>query len=216
MYKNQKWTDEYIDFLFTLSDASKKDRLRLFKERFPESDFTINAISTKMCEVRATKKRNFACNRKPLYSEQIKKGYVRIKVAQPSVWWQKQKWVYVETHPYEWNDIEETDTFYFLDGNNRNFNPENIVRVKRKEQGPFQMCGGVVPGHPELTYQHLLQARLKLAQLDLGEKIGLVKNYGGGRRFKEDINEWARERRNKLKDTEKYQREWARRKRNEI
>lgn len=204
-YKNQKWKKEYIDFLFTLTDVkSKQDRLIMFKEKFPESDFTKNAIATKMQEVGALKKRNCSSyNKRPLYSEQIKKGYVRIKVAEPGVWMQKSKWVYLETHPWEYNDIQETDSFYFLDGNNRNFNPDNILLVHRCEQTIFQFLGGVVPGHPELTKQNILQARLKLAQLDLGEKLGLIGNYGGGRRFRDEANEKTRAYHKKYYATEK-------------
>lgn len=205
-YQNQKWKKEYVDFLFTLTDVkSKQDRLMIFKEKFPESDFTINAIATKMQEVGALKKRNdiISHNHKPLYSEQCKKGYVRIKVAEPGVWWQKSKWVYLETHPWEYNKIQETDAFYFLDGNNRNFDPDNIMLVHRREQVVFQVLGGVVPGHPEQTKQNILQARLKLAQLDLGEKLGLVGNYGGGRKFRDEVNENARAYRKKYNATEK-------------
>lgn len=192
-YRNQKWTDEYIAFLFELTNVKlKKDRAKMFKEKFPESNFTEHAIVTKMSEVGASKKRDYSRNKRPLYSERVKKGYVQIKVAQPNVWWQKQRWVYLETHPEEYNDIEETDCFYFLDGNNRNFNPENIFRVKRREQGVFQGLGGVVKGHPELTKQHLLQARLKLAQLAVGEKLSLTVSYGTGRAFRDERNEKVR------------------------
>lgn len=192
-YKNQKWKDEYIAFLFELTNVkSKKDRQIIFKEKFPESNFSINAVSVKMSEVGACQKRKHSCNNRPLYSERTKKGYVQIKVAQPSVWWQKQRWVYIETHPEEYNDIEETDCYYFLDGNNKNFNPNNIVRVKRREQTVFQFLGGVVKDNPELTKQHILQARLKLAQLDVGEKLGLVADGGGGRVFIDERNAKAR------------------------
>lgn len=192
-YKNQKWTDEYIAYLFELTNVKlKKDRVKMFKQKFPESDFTENAIATKMSEVGASRKRDYSWNKKQLYSERVKKGYFQIKVAQPNVWWQKQRWVYLETHPEEYNDIGEKDCFYFLDGNNRNFNPENIVRVKRREQSVFQNLGGVVKGHPEITKLHLLQARLKLAMLDVGEKQNLTVRYNSGRVFREELNEKAR------------------------
>lgn len=186
-YRNQKWTDEYIAYLFELTNVKfKKDRAIMFKEKFPESNFTEHAIVTKMSEVGASKKRDYSWNNRPLYSERVKKGYVQIKVAMPNVWWQKQRWIYLETHPEEYYDIEETDCYYFLDGDNRNFHPDNIFRVKRKEQGIFQGLGGVVVGHPELTKQHILQARLKIAQLDVGEKLSLTVSYGTGRKFKDE------------------------------
>ena len=56
-YKNQKWTDEYIAYLFELTNVKlKKDRVKMFKEKFPESDFTENAIATKMSEVPSDEK----------------------------------------------------------------------------------------------------------------------------------------------------------------
>ena len=73
-YKNQKWTDEYIAYLFELTNVKlKKDRAKIFKEKFPESDFTEHAISTKMSEVGASRKRCSSRKRKPLYSERKNK-----------------------------------------------------------------------------------------------------------------------------------------------
>ena len=151
-YKNQKWSDEYITYLFELTNVKlKKDRVKMFKEKFPESDFTEHAIATKMSEVGASRKRCSSWKTKPLYSEQEKKHYIQIKVAQPNVWWQKQKWVYLETHPWEVTNINETDVFIFLDGDNRNFAPNNIERLERKLQPAFIHCGGVVKGNATLS-----------------------------------------------------------------
>ena len=193
-YKNQKWTDEYIAYLFELTNVKlKKDRVKMFKEKFPESDFTENAIATKMSEVGASRKRNYSWNNRPLYSERVKKGYVQIKVAMPNVWWQKQKWVYLETHPWEITKINATDVFIFLDGDNRNFAPKNIERLERKLQLAFIHCGGVVKGNATLSRINLARAKLTVAMLDAGEKIGICGRTGSnGRYFKERMNELAR------------------------
>ena len=183
-YRNQKWTDEYIAFLFELTNVKlKKDREKMFKEKFPESNFTAHAIATKMSEVGASRKRCSSWKTKPLYSEQEKKHYIQIKVAQPNVWWQKQKWVYLETHPWEFNNINETDVFIFLDGDNRNFAPDNIERLERKLQPAFMHCGGVVKGNATLSRINLARAKLTVAMLDVGEKIGICGRTGNNGRF---------------------------------
>ena len=87
---------------------------------------------------------------RPLYSEQIKKGYVRIKIAQPNVWVSKAKWVYMETHPEEYEICSTTRANYiFLDGNTRNFHPDNIARVPLNIISVFNSLGGTVNGKPD-------------------------------------------------------------------
>lgn len=204
-YRNQKWTDEYIAFLFDLTNVKlKKDRAQMFKDKFPESDFTEHAIATKMSEVGASRKRCSSWKTKPLYSEQEKKHYIQIKVAQPNVWWQKQKWVYLETHPWEYKNINETDVFIFLDGDNRNFAPNNIERLERKLQPAFIHCGGIIKGNATLSRINLARAKLTVAMLDVGEKIGICGRTGNNGRFlKERRNELARKYRAEKKEMKK-------------
>lgn len=194
MYKRQKWTQEQIDFLFVIKDSkTKKERFERFMARFPDANYTSNAITTKASEVGAVRFKSNRPIKKPLYSECIKKGYVYIKVALPRVLWPKQKWVYLETHPWEYPEIEVTDSFIFLDGNNRNFNPDNIAKIKRREQTVFLQLGGVVKGNPELTRLNILRARLKLAILDAAESTGEISKCAGSRVFKTERNKKARE-----------------------
>jgi hypothetical protein len=47
------------------------------------------------------------------------------------------------------------------------------------------MLEGGIADDPAETRLHLAMAKLRLAQLDLGEKIGDVIDYGAGRRSKE-------------------------------
>ena len=62
------------------------------------------------------------------YIQNIKKGYL-IKIAQPNVWMSKSKWVYLESHPWEYEDImTHRYNFIFLDGDSRNFAPDNIAK----------------------------------------------------------------------------------------
>lgn len=190
-YINKKWTPEIDQFLLKHKNLKKEELYTLLKREFPELDVTYCAMKNQCSRIGAVMFKSYhgATKQKSLYSERVKKGYVQIKIGfNPSTWWSKAKWVYVESHPWEWNEIEPTDNFYFLDGNNRNFDPNNIVKVKMRERGVFATEGGIVPGQPQISMQNLLRARLKLAMLDRGEKLGLVKalNSQVGRYFKEE------------------------------
>ena len=138
---------------------------------------------------------------------------MRIKVAQPNVWKTKSRWVYEETHP--WEDFTERSNYIFLDGDSRNFDPANIERVPLRLMGLFAMAGGCVPGRPDLTRAHVLQARLKYARFDLGERTGLVVDGGGGRVFREERNRRMREY-NSTPERRRIVRERARRYRERI
>ena len=201
-YKNQKWKDEYIEFLFEIKNCkTKQERHDKFKEKFPETDFSIIAISQKASDIGATRFTNKKkLNVYPLYTERVKKGYVRIKVSEKK-WMPKQKWVYLNTHPESYLDMDETDVFIFLDGDNMNFSRTNIERLKRSEQPAFMHCGGIVKGNPELTKLNLTRARLKLKILDLGVKTGDVTMYPSGQRIpKEYQRRKAKEYREKKKN----------------
>lgn len=195
IFKKRKWTEEQEKWLIEHKNiCGKMLMFEEFKKAFPDAPYTANAISSKRNELRAFNKHcNYTKRQKPLYSEQIKKGYVRIKIAQPDVWWQKQKWVYLETHPWEVKNINETDVFIFLDGDNRNFAPNNIERLERKLQPAFIRCGGVIKGNATLSRINLARAKLTVSMLDAGEKIGICGRTGSnGRYFKERMNELAR------------------------
>jgi hypothetical protein len=103
----------------------------------------------------------------------------------------------METHP--WEDFTDRSNYVFLDGNNRNFSPENIERVSLKVMGVFNLLGGCEKGDAEITRLRIAEAKLKLATLDAGEKLGLVCRYQSegrknpGRAFIAERNEKARE-----------------------
>lgn len=196
------WNDETNGFLIShkhLVGVNYDELLHLFLERFPDSRMTKTAIKNQCSRLRICKKPTYNSPRRHrnLYEEQIKKGYVRIKVAEPNVWMQKNKWVYIETHP--WEDCSERSNYVFLDGNNRNFNPNNIERVPLKVMGVFNLLGGCEKGQPEITRLRIAQAKLKLAILDKGERLGLVVKVdskgrkNAGRLFIGERNRKARE-----------------------
>ena len=241
------WDAEKLAFVKATKGLHRLDAMATFFAAYPElrGDVSETAFFNQRSRVGASDKRPNAYKGgrtpRPVGAEQIKKGYVRIKVAQPNVWWPKAKWVYHNAHPDE--DLSERSNYIFLDGDNRNFAPENIRRVPLRAMGVFGSMGGRAEGDPEATAARFAMALLKQAELDAGERLGLVVKKGAGRRFREDVNAYARkmnkavtadpERRAKRAEkarqylaekrldpewTErkrKYAREWAKRKREE-
>lgn len=189
------WDKEKHDWIFAHKDLNRNESYEFFCKAFPEADVSRIAYFNERSRIGASRcdwVGRHSRTAKPLYSEQIKKGYVRIKIAQPSVWISKAKWVYMETHP--WEDFSERSNYIFLDGNSRNFSPDNIERVPLKLMGIFNLLGGTAET-PELTRLRIAQAKLKYKTLDAGEELGLVVHIGksSGRRFREDRNAKARE-----------------------
>ena len=187
------WNDETNNFLISHKDTeSRQEIYKAFMERFPDSEVTFVALTNQLSRLGLRPHRPHGSNRhRPLWSEQQKKGYVRIKIAEPNVWVSKAKWVYMETHP--WEDFSERSNYIFLDGNNRNFSPDNIERVPLRVMGIFNRAGGTAET-PELTRLRIAQAKLKVAMFDRGEKMGLVACAGslGCRVFIEERNRKAR------------------------
>lgn len=142
----------------------------------------------------------------PLYTEHRHHGTIVIKIAQPDVWIQKAKWVYMETHP--WEDFSESSNYMFLDGDGNNFSSENIVRVSRRVAGMISLLGGLKKGCPEENKLLIASAKLKLAVMDAGEKAGLVANWGTDehprRRFRDEYNRYYRNKRAKPEERKKH------------
>ena len=178
------WDEKTNGFLAKVKDLPRQEGYEKFMKKFPDSEVSFTAFKNQMS--RSGLAPHFAhgsTKSKPLYSEQIKKGYVKIKVAQPNVWMMKSKWVYQETHPGE--DLTERSNYIFLDGNNRNFDPKNIERVPLYLMGIFANEGGCIKGQPELTKLNVLKAKLKWAALNAAEKVGLTVKQGQYRKWKE-------------------------------
>lgn len=194
-FKKKKWTREQEDWLIEHKMIrGKKAMHEAFFTAFPDATYTDSAISSKRTELGAysgiyTRHRTA----KPLYSECVKQGYVMIKVAKYE-WWQKQKWVWVATHPGEPFSIK--NQFVFLDGDNRNFSPDNIHKVDHRIIGVMNMqYGGTIKGEPELNLIRYLQCELKLKYLDAAEKHGLTAKTKSGRQLISERNRKAREQR---------------------
>lgn len=196
------WTEEINAWLKTTKGMTPREAYALFLKTYPNiTDVTRIAFCNQRSRMGAAgpcynpKK---ARKIRPLYSEQIKKGYVRIKIAQPNVWISKAKWVYMETHP--WEDCSERANYIFLDGDTRNFHPDNIARVPLNIMSVFNSLGGTVDGEPELTRLRLTQAKLKSKILDKLEEQGKAKRY---KTFRRDI-EKSKENYQKKKNNPEY------------
>lgn len=179
-YKKLKWKPEYNSCIMNTKNMSSKRAYEVFTQKYGEI-VTLTAFMNQRSRLGVSVKRPHGSTAiKELYSEHIKHDYVFIKVAQPNVWKSKARWIWEETHPGEIATAQ--DNFIFLDGNNRNFDPANIERISIKERTLFIQAGGV-SSNPEITKLNILRARLKLAQLDYGERHNMVKNTSGGRRW---------------------------------
>lgn len=195
------WDDEKNAWLKKSKGMSNNEAYALFLKTFPDAaDVTRVAFCNQRSRQGAAGP-SYNCHvartPRPIGAEQVKKGYVRIKIAQPNVWVSKAKWVYMNAHPDE--DLSERSNYVFLDGDNRNFAPENIERIPIKLMSAYARYGGAAKGNPQLTRIRIAQAKLEMARFDLGEKIGLVSTYHGMRAFKSDRAAAARRNNERVK-----------------
>ena len=212
--KNIKWQDKHEKWL--LDNYKKMDKgvlCKLFIQTFPDFEVTEGAIKSKCSRLGAVQVHNNHPSTKitPLYSIHEKKGYKYIKVAMPSVMWSLAKWIYLETHPWEYPTINDDDIFFYADGNRDNIHPDNIIRVKKQESTIFMQEGGIVKGNPEQSRFNLAKTRLKIAQLNAGEKLGLVTIHANSRCFRDERNKKAVEyRKRKRQDPQFVEKERSR------
>lgn len=174
----KKWQKEHEDFL--KENPVKSNQLKnlfiAFCLFFPNFT-TYNGFKNRRCDLgivsRIVPKESY--RRKPLLSENVKKGFVRVKIAEHK-WVQKQKWLW-ECHygirvPKGWNVL-------FLDGNNRNFDINNIYPL------PLELCGlflghtsGVIKGNRQATLLNIQIARTMHAMFNFAKKMDLVSPSG--------------------------------------
>ena len=203
--KKLKWRSEWLAFIDTTKGQKTDDAYKDFVARFPDADITLVAFRNQRSRSGASDKKPHGTNRRAaLFEERVKSGYVMIKIAEPDKWISKARYVYQNAHPEE--EVKKNAQFYFLDRNNRNFEPENIIKVDARERTIFMLEGGVADD-PAETRLHLAMAKLRLAQLDLGEKVGDVIDYGAGRKTKEELRrrsaEYARKNKKKVREQAK-------------
>lgn len=177
------WTDERVQWIKDHKGIPLAECYEGYKKNFPDHNPSYSMFRYKRLELGAGNGTPSKVAR-PLYSEYEKKGYFYIKIAQPNVWVSKARWVYMETHPDEVEDITDKDEFVFLDGDKRNFDPSNICVLHPSERTMFANFGGTEKDNPEVTYTRILLARMKVAMLDMAERNGMITKKNGWRQFK--------------------------------
>jgi len=164
------------------------------------TDFSINAFKTncysKGFNLGVMKNANYHRGEKhhkhkPVGSLQVKKGYVRIKIAEPNKWMQYQRYVWEQHHPGE---SAEGMVVIFMDGNSRNFDPSNLERVSRGELTVMARMGHTAAMSREEREICLLRARVALAKVKLAgrDKAYAVHNKANYERKKNDPAEKAK------------------------
>jgi len=73
----------------------------------------------------------------PVGSEREKKGYIRVKIANPGVWKYKHVLIW-EAHN---GPLPPGHIVLFCDKNNRNFEPANLMAVSRAQLCVMNTCG---------------------------------------------------------------------------
>lgn len=137
---------------------------------------------------------------RPVGSIQKKKGYIRIKVAEPNVWMQYQRHVWEAHHPGE---SAEGMAVIFLDGDNRNFAPENLERVTRAEMGAMAEMGHTREMTRDERVACLLRARIAIAK---GNLVG--KKEAAKMRAKRGYERRRRDPEAVLKAKERHEKWW--------
>lgn len=180
--KKLKWKSEWLDFMQQTKSLAREEAYEQFCKDFPEANLSANAFYNQRSRSKCSPSKPHGSNKKKsLFTESTSKRYVMIKIAEPNVWISKARWIYENAHPGETH--EKGAQYFHADGNKNNYKPDNIIKVQARERTLFIAEGGVETGNPEGTKINLLKARMRLAQLDLGEKVGLVVQTSAGRKW---------------------------------
>ena len=174
--KDRKWSDEITEFVKSVCPLrehginSRRELAEEINRRF-DRDFTEralcshcydNGIQLGLCYSNSEVARGEKHWRhRPVGSFQEKKGYIRIKVAEPNKWMQYQRYVWEQNHP---GQSSEGKTVIFMDGNKRNFDISNLECVERAELSVMAELGCTAACTKEERELYLLRARLLLAK----------------------------------------------------
>lgn len=177
--KDRKWNDEIMEFVKSVCPLrehgfnSRRELAEEINRRFGR-EFSIvalcnhcyeNGIQLGLCYSNSDVPHGEKHWRhRPVGSFQIKKDYVRIKVAEPNKWMQYQRYVWEQNHP---GQSAEGKTVIFMDGNTRNFDPTNLECVERGELSVMAELGCSSDCTREEREIFLLRARLLRAKTKL-------------------------------------------------
>lgn len=202
MHKFRKvWTTEIDNWLIENKSEDRNILYQKFIEKFDIHDVTFTAFCNERSRVGATnyKMPHASTLSKPVGTESIKRGYVRVKIAQPNVWMYKNTLVWNQNHPED-PVIPKKEFVIFLNGNNRDFRIENLQKISREIASIFNQVGGVVKDNPEETLLHIKQAEVKHQLFNRARQFGLLRSNG---RFLEDTRAYHRRKWDAMTDEEK-------------
>lgn len=195
----KRLTDEQLEWFKQHKELSLDDSVKLFNATFNESK-TAAAIkpiryrngltksvknsgqfkkghatwnkgkSTRLSPKSEFKKGSIPKNTRPVGSEWVDKDdYILVKVAEPSVWIRKHRYLYQQAH----GDIPKNHVIVFLDGNNRNFEIDNLMMISCSENATFN-----IRGYSKLPPELQITARLKTKlDYELSKITGLIEGY---------------------------------------
>lgn len=143
----KKWTKEILDYIRARTPLPEHGYtgIQMMVDEINKvfgTCFTRNALAGAIYEngikLGFFKSRPPSTRTKPVGSLSQKKGYIRIKVAEPNKWMQYQRYIWEKHHP---GQSAEGKIVMFLDSNTRNFNPDNLVCVTRQEMSVMASLG---------------------------------------------------------------------------
>lgn len=112
-----------------------------------------------------------SANEKPLFSEYKKDdGMVLIKVAHPSVWEYKQRYLYEKYHGV----LPKNYMVIFLDGDRTNYDINNLFAVTTKEYN-YIKNKGLISNDAEITKTAILTARLNYITKEKEKNENIIK-----------------------------------------
>lgn len=177
----KKWTLEIDNFIRSRCPCSDKHKLLQDINTTFSTSFSYNAMVSNMCVKRIqagikpwqNNEGKFRGRQpRPVGAESIKKNYVLVKIAQPNVWQQKNAYVWEQAHGEK---VTKHDCVLFLDGNNRNFDIDNLVKVPRSIVAIVNNMRRP-DDTPEILLAKIAIARLKHERVKRAEKAGLTYN----------------------------------------
>lgn len=174
--RDRKWTDEITEFVKSVCPLrehginSRRELAEAINKRFGR-DFTDKAVCSHCyengiqlglcCSNSDVPRGEKHWRHRPVGSFQEKKGYIRIKVAEPNKWMQYQRYIWEQNHP---GQSAEGKTVIFMDGNKRNFDISNLECVERGELSVMAELGCTAESSREERELFLLRARLVYAK----------------------------------------------------
>lgn len=140
-----------------------------FKKGHVPTNKGVKGYHSPGCEKTWFKKGSVPKNCKPIGTERVVKGgYISVKVAQPNIWKSKQRLIYEQTY----GPIPENHIIIFKDNNKRNFSPDNLMAITKKQNAVlnherlFQYKG-------DMKETAVLIADMKIVAKKARKKVGI-------------------------------------------